>query len=191
MRRSDAGYRSFEDMAKDHIEGSDYRVHVRSRMESAVAIVAPHGGGIEVGTSEVARAIAGDEFNVYVFEGCKASDNYAALHLTSHHFDDRRCLDLLLRCDHVLTIHGCRGLAHEVLIGGLDVTLKAKVAGAIVATGLEVRTSGHSFMGRQPNNVCNRGRRGIGVQLELTSELRLHGDTRRLVAATRSVLLEL
>lgn len=191
MKRSDAGYRSFEDLAKGHIEGSDYQVHVRPRMESTVAIVAPHGGGIEVGTSEVARAVAGDEFNVYVFEGCRPSDNYAALHLTSHHFDDRRCLDLLSRCDYVVTIHGCRGPAHEVLIGGLDEALKAKVAAAIVATGLEVHTSGHPFMGQEPNNICNRGRRGIGVQLELTSALRLYGDTRRLVAATRSVLLEL
>jgi len=191
MKRTAAGYRSFEDLAKDHIEGSDYQVHVRSRTESTVAIVAPHGGGIEVGTSEVARAVAGDEFNVYVFEGCRPSDNYAALHLTSHYFDDRRCLDLLSRCDYVVTIHGCRGLAHEVLIGGLDIALKARVAEAIVATGLEVRTSGHPFIGKEPNNICNRGRRGVGVQLELTSALRLHGDTRGLVTATRSVLLEL
>jgi phage replication-related protein YjqB (UPF0714/DUF867 family) len=191
MNRRDAGYRSYEDLARAHIEGDDYQVHVRTRLESAVAIVAPHGGGIEVGTSEVARAVAGDDFNFYAFEGCRPFGNFAALHLTSHRFDDRRCLELLSGCDYVVTIHGCRGAAHQVLVGGLDETLKARIAGAIAATGLEVRTHDHPFAGRAPNNICNRGRRGAGVQLELTSALRLAGDTRALVTATRSVLLEL
>src|SRR6476620_10730103 len=107
MSRGDAGYGCYEDLAKAHIEGDDYQVHVRPCLESSVAIVAPHGGGIEVGTSEVARAIAGDEFNVYLFEGCRPSENFAALHLTSHRFDERRCLELLSGCDYVVTIHGC------------------------------------------------------------------------------------
>jgi phage replication-related protein YjqB (UPF0714/DUF867 family) len=190
MDRREAGYLCYEELARAHVEGHDYRVHVRACLESSVAIVAPHGGGIEVGTSEVARAIAGDEFNVYVFEGCRKSDN-SALHLTSHRFDERRCLELLSACDHVVTIHGCRGAAQEVLVGGLDESLKARLAEAIAATGIVVRSDGHPYRGRAPSNVCNRGRRGVGVQIELTSALRLHGNTSPLVAAVRSVLLEL
>jgi len=42
-----------------------------------------------------------------------------------------------------------------------------------------------------PRNICNRGRRGAGVQLELTSALRLQSASHAIVGAIRSVLLTL
>jgi phage replication-related protein YjqB (UPF0714/DUF867 family) len=181
----------FADLTKVYTEGTDFRVHLQRRPASTVAIVAPHGGPIESGTSEIARAIAGDEFNLYLFEGCRPSGNYEALHLTSHWFDEPRCLELLAQCDHVLTIHGCRGDTAQVLIGGLDADLKDAVAEATGATGIAVRTSDHAYMGREPKNICNRGRRGVGVQLELTRALRRQGTPHALIRATRDVLLAL
>jgi phage replication-related protein YjqB (UPF0714/DUF867 family) len=52
-----------------------------------VAVIAPHGGGIEPGTSELATAIAGDDFSLYLFEGLKSAGN-GELHITSTNFDE-------------------------------------------------------------------------------------------------------
>jgi phage replication-related protein YjqB (UPF0714/DUF867 family) len=159
--------------------------------QSSVAVIAPHGGGIERYTSEIARAIAGDDFNFYVFEGVRRSGNYAALHLTSHRFDEPRCLELLSGCDHVVAIHGCGGDAQQALVGGLDTGLKAIVAQSIGALGVETLLADHPFPATDPMNICNRGRRGVGVQIEITMPLRLQGPRDGLSAAIRSVLLAL
>ncbi len=89
-------YTSFVDLAKQQVRGVDYEIEVHRHTASPVAIIAPHGGGIERGTSEIARGIAGEDFNLYVFEGLKSSGNYAALHLTSRHFDEPACLELIV-----------------------------------------------------------------------------------------------
>ena len=52
-------YSSFAEMLKHETEGRDFTVSQEIR-GSSVAIVAPHGGGIEPGTSELAAAIADD-----------------------------------------------------------------------------------------------------------------------------------
>ena len=84
MRRRDSGYGCYADLAVAQVEGADFSVCVQRRPESPIAILAPHGGGIEAGTSEIARAVAGSEFNLYLFEGIRPAGNYDALHLTSH-----------------------------------------------------------------------------------------------------------
>ena len=184
-------YGCYADLALAQVEGADFTVSVQRRPESPVAILAPHGGGIEAGTSEVARAVAGSEFNLYLFEGIRKSGNYAALHLTSHRFDEPRCLTLLSACDHVVSIHGCRGDTPRVLLGGLDAELKERLCTSIATAGIEARLDGHRFHAVHPRNICNRGRRGAGVQLELTSALRLVESNPTLVEALRSVLLAL
>ncbi len=50
-------YPNFATLEQHERSGIDYCVLVR-REEPAFAIVAPHGGGIEPGTSEIADAIA-------------------------------------------------------------------------------------------------------------------------------------
>jgi len=191
MGRRDAGYGCYADLAKAHVEGADFNVCVHRRPESGVAVLAPHGGGIEAGTSEIARAVAGSEFNLYLFEGIRPSGNYAALHLTSHRFDEPRCLALLSGCDHVIAIHGCRGDSPQALLGGLDIDLKALIHEAIGSAGIDASLTGHPFPAVDPRNICNRGRRGAGVQVELTSALRLEKSDDAIVTAIRSVLLAL
>jgi len=184
-------YMGFSDLAKAQVEGSDYRVHVRPRAGSSIAVIAPHGGFIEHYTSEFARAIAGVDFNLYLFEGIRRAGNYAALHLTSHRFDEPRCLELLSCCDHVVAIHGCEGHAQQALVGGLDEPLKATIGQAIAELGVDTRLRGHPFPATDPKNICNRGRREAGVQIEMTMALRLQGPRDALSAAIRSVLLAL
>jgi len=78
-----------------------------------------------------------------------------------------------------------------VLLGGLDAALKKRLCTAITVAGIEARLDGHRFHAVHPRNICNRGRRGIGVQLELTSALRLGKIVPAMVGALRSVLLAL
>lgn len=191
MSRHDAGYGCYADLARAQTEGADFQVRIERNPGSSVAILAPHGGEIEAGTSEIARAVAGLDFNLYLFEGTRRSGNYGALHLTSHLFDEPRCLGLLAGCDHVIAIHGCRGSTPQALLGGLDATLKTRIGEAILTAGIEARLSGHQFRAVHPLNICNRGRRGAGVQLELTSALRLQSASHAIVGAIRSVLLTL
>ena len=59
------------------------------------------------------------------------------------------------------------------------------------ATGIETRLAGHSYPAVHRRNICNRGRSGAGVQIELTSALRLGQPNRPIIDAIRSVLLTL
>lgn len=182
-------YTSFADLARCEAKGIDYGITVVHRPASEIAVIAPHGGGIEKRTSEIARAIAGDEFNLYLFEGIKASGNFAALHITSRRFDEPSCLSLLRECSSVVAIHGCMRPDERVLIGGLDTELKNRVADALRQAGLRVDTDGHGFRAENPGNICNRGRSNKGVQLELSRPLRGSANEPRFVQAVRTVLL--
>ena len=147
-----------------------WRVVPREVMESDVLVIAPHGGGIEDGTSELAAEIAGEDHNLYCFEGLRASGN-RELHVTSHRFDDPVALRLAARCGIVIGIHGCRG-GSAIHVGGLDQPLIAALTSAFVGADYPARSEGHPYPAVHPNNICNRGRRGVGVQLEFTSDLR-------------------
>lgn len=182
-------YAGYADLARRQIEGVDYAVHVRRPINSRAAILAPHGGRIEGGTSEVARMIAGDDHGLYLFEGLRLTgDNFDHLHLTSHCFDEPRCLDLISTCDTVIAIHGYASHGADVLLGGRDQRLKDMLAPRLAASGISVKADGHSFPGRDPLNVCNRTRRGMGVQIELSHHFRRGRAWSGLVEAVREVL---
>ncbi len=187
--RTDA-YTSFEQLARYECEGRDYRVIVREVPDSPIVIVAPHGGGIERGTSEIAVAIAGEDFSLYLFEGLKRRQNFQALHLTSRRFNEPRCVALVARAATVLTVHGCTGSEKRVYIGGLDEALKARLASGLNVCGVDAWLDSHPFSARDPDNICNRGRRGCGVQLEFTAGLRRTRASARIAPAIRTALAE-
>jgi phage replication-related protein YjqB (UPF0714/DUF867 family) len=181
--------RSYADLARRYTEGVDYGVHARASSRSPVAILAPHGGRIENGTSEIARLIAGEEHALYLFEGWRASDdNFDHLHLASHCFDEPRCLDLIAECSVVVAVHGYAAPGPDVLLGGRDEVLKRQLTRALTMHGVSFLTEGHRFPGRDVRNVCNRGRAGQGLQLELSARLRRTREWTGLVHAVRSVL---
>jgi phage replication-related protein YjqB (UPF0714/DUF867 family) len=184
--------RCFDDLAQLYVEGVDYAVHVTRREKSRIAVVAPHGGKIEGRTSEVARLIAGEEHALYLFEGLRTTgDNFDCLHLGSHRFDEPRALELIAGCDTVVAVHGYAASGPDVLLGGLNERLKRNVARALAKVGLTYLIDGHPFPGRDPCNICNRGRSGEGLQLELSSGLRKAGDWSGLASAVRGVLQSL
>lgn len=184
-------YRGFADLATAQVRGRDFEIDVQRRPGSPVAVIAPHGGRIEDGTSEIARAIAGNEFNLYLLEGTRPSMNYRALHLTSHRFDEPECLALVAACPFVIAVHGCDGRDQRVLLGGRDLLLKERLRLALLAESLQVHADGHRYPALHPDNVCNRGARRCGVQLEITHPLRRSREAVRLAAAVREVLVEI
>src|SRR3982751_4822186 len=132
-------YPNFDALSQNETAGIDFRLLVR-RAKAAFALVTPHGGGIEPGTSEIADAIAAVEHSFYAFEGLKSSGN-ADLHITSTRFDEPLCLTVIRESDVVLTIHGEHSEAdgEGVFRGGLDDQLSHHVGAALQAKGFAVR----------------------------------------------------
>jgi phage replication-related protein YjqB (UPF0714/DUF867 family) len=131
--------------------------------------------------------MAGGRHSLYLFQACRPHGN-PDLHLASDRFDDPLCLELAATHDWVLTVHGCGGGGEVVYLGGRDLVLKERLAAACRGVGLETVTEGHPWPGRRRLNICNRGRRGMGVQVELTRALRLGERRRILVQALQEAL---
>lgn len=166
-------YRNFVHLAETEREGVDFRVELVKREGATTVILAPHGGRIEPGTSEVARAIAGAELSLAVFEGTKPKGN-ACLHITSTNFDEPRCLELVQATNNVVAIHGEGSQEPVVYLGGRDSALGASIRRTLEKSGYRVELHDNPDLhGTAPANVCNRGTRKAGVQLELSKGLRL------------------
>lgn len=168
-------YDSFTTLAANEIEGVDYRIRVDERA-SPVAVVAPHGGLIERGTSEIAAAIAADRFSLYCFEGLRKVDGQR-LHITSTRFDEPQALALVTAAEVAIGVHGRkdRGDEASIWVGGLHEILRDAICEVLASAGFKAKPvgDGHRLAGRDPANICNRGRCGAGVQLELPRALRL------------------
>jgi len=180
-------YACYADLANAEQEGVDYEKYSRVVDGAQVAVIAPHGGGIEPKSDAIAAAIAGSDFSLYCFRGCKPAKN-GRLHITSHRFDEPDCVALVAGHAWVVAIHGCNEPGESVYIGGLDAALIEDLAIAIAAAGISVATTGHDYPGTHTDNICNRGASAQGAQLELTPDFRNGGQVDSFVAAVRSVL---
>ena len=167
-------YDSYEALiAGGEIEGSDFNVTLHERPESVILVVAPHGGTIEIGTSEMAALIADRDYSLFTFNGLKQEwGGNRDLHITSHNFNHPSCIALASRHSTVLAVHGCKGDSSQIYVGGRDAQLTTLLTERLVAAGLPATSSGHKYPGRNPLNICNRGTSGKGAQLEFTLDLR-------------------
>ena len=181
-------FRSFADLAEAFTRDQDYRIVQLPRPGSSTMVLAPHGGSIEAFTSDIARGIAGEEYGLYLFEGLLRAGNFASLHLPSERFDEPGCLQMLADCDRVVSVHGCSVAGEAVFIGGRDRALGEAVASSLRAEGIACQDAAEKLAGQDPRNICNRGRAGQGVQLEVSLELRRSPRRKFLVAAVRQAL---
>lgn len=165
-------YKSFAELGAGEIAGTDFSINTLARPQSGVLILAPHGGSIEIGTSELAGLIAGSQYSLFTFDGLKSRGRNRDLHITSHNFDHPECIALAARHAVVVAIHGCNGDSSQIYVGGLDEPLTALLTQRLTAAGFPTTADGHRYPGRNPLNICNRGTRGRGAQLELTLDLR-------------------
>jgi phage replication-related protein YjqB (UPF0714/DUF867 family) len=165
-------YTSFAELEAEERLNEDYSVLICERPSARALIVAPHGGSIEIGTSELAALIAGEEYSLFTFDGHKPRGRNRDLHITSHNFDHPDCVSLATRHSFVLAIHGCKGDSPQIFVGGLDADLTALLTERFNTAGFPAMSQGHRYPGRNRLNICNRGARGRGVQLEFTLDLR-------------------
>ncbi len=170
-------YESFGDLSAREIEGQGYRIRA-NRRGKRVLVMALHGGQIEPGTTEIAEAIARDDFSFYSFEGIKPNGN-GVLHIESHLFDEPRALEALKEAEIVVTIHGQANTVNEfVMVGGLNTDLKSEIEREQNRSGVGTLEPTDGLRAIDVMNICNRGRSGKGVQLEISRRLResLRGD---------------
>jgi len=157
-------------------------------------VIAPHGGGIEPGTSELCLAVAGyhpaspgeapvadPAYDYWMFEGLRSSGN-AELHVTSTHCDDTVALSLCVGSLNVVALHGCStsqaGLPDgtaAVLVGGRNSALKERLLDEYARAGFQgVDALSHPTLGGTAvENITNRTLLGTGAQLEITTPLRM------------------
>ena len=181
-------YSSFKELQRHETLDKDYTLALQDA-GSRVTIIAPHGGKIEPRTSDLAKRIAGDNYNFYCFEGIKDKDN-ACLHITSHRFDEPAAVDLVSKSRIVVAVHACTGTAGLVHIGGLNKRLGRMIAFELQDRAINVSFDHPRFQGSNPDNICNRAATGIGVQLEVTRDLRDDPQKVSLIArAVRNALL--
>jgi phage replication-related protein YjqB (UPF0714/DUF867 family) len=164
-------FSNYRELSLNREEGRDFQIRKKQR-GSPVAIIAPHGGTIEPVTSKLAVATASVSFSWYCFEGLRG--NRGNLHITSAKFDEPQCLELIAASDIVMAMHGRKddGDPTVVLVGGLHDDLRTVVSSELSRSGFPATTGSKKFPGRDPSNICNRGRTGAGIQLEMRRSLR-------------------
>jgi phage replication-related protein YjqB (UPF0714/DUF867 family) len=174
----------------------------RTAEATRTVVLAPHGGGIERGTSELCLAVAGHHpanlpitppagvtYDYWMFEGVREGGN-ADLHVTSTGCDDLLAVLLCAGALSALSLHGFKpenvGLPagkQVVLVGGADDLLRPLLLDALDDVHLPVEDAGtHGEVnGDKRCNIVNRTLRGKGAQLELSEPLRdtMFGDNTR------------
>jgi phage replication-related protein YjqB (UPF0714/DUF867 family) len=181
-------YDSFDELRKHHREGVDFDRILLPRPLSKVIVIAPHGGRLENHSDTIAEAVAGADFSLYCFRS-KLGRNTPNLHITSHRFDDPDCVAMVGAHRWAVAIHGCMSAGERVFLGGRDEKVKEQLAHALTQAGIKTEVTGHPYPGKHPNNIVNRSAPGMGVQIELSMQLRRSAAAQAFVGAVRSVLL--
>lgn len=164
-------YRNFQELKRHEKEGTDYEICIRNG-SSGIAVLAPHGGGIEPGTVDIADRVAGKEHTFYCFKGMKMSGN-ADLHITSDKFDEPEGIRIAEEAELVLAIHGCIGSKDIIFVGGKDGDFKRILLNSISQAGFKAKESDRTGLkGIKSANICNRGHSGKGGQVEISENLR-------------------
>lgn len=165
-------YASYAELAAEHDLGVDYEIVWSQVADQRFAFYGIHGGSIERGTDEAVRALAGEQiegptYSSYRFRGIMASGN-SALHITSTAFDEPYAERLLARVQTVVAIHRMTASTPLIWVGGLDLFLRDRIITALAAAEFTVDVAPNGDLaGTDPDNICNRGLTGAGVQVEV------------------------
>jgi phage replication-related protein YjqB (UPF0714/DUF867 family) len=171
-------YKNFEDLKKIELAES-FDVAFKNR-NSPFLIFAPHAGGIEQGTSEICKQIAGNTYSYYLFSG--NGGNCKRLHITSTHFDEPMLLALLSKHHFAISIHGMTNemknkAGADIFLGGLNQTLITISTIILRELHFEVinniKMPESELSGIDQRNVTNRCISGEGMQVEISEDLRL------------------
>lgn len=164
-------YSNYEELAANEVYGVDYRI-VSNDLKSKFICMTPHGGGIEVGTSELVFSTGDSLASTYAFEGLKSSGN-GTLHITSTNFDEPIALQLVGSSEKGISFHGyADSEVKHTIVGGADETLKQAILEALTLYGFNASLAEDRFAGADPDNIINKTTSGAGVQLELSTAQR-------------------
>lgn len=165
-------YASYAELAAGEREGIDYRIRA-AKVDERVAVLAPHGGYIEPGTSEMARAVAEASWSLYCFEGLRPGRPHEDLHVSSERFDEPIGRAVAESAELAIGVHGRAdgGDPETVWAGGLAFALRDRLVAALTEAGFPATAEG-DLRGEHPDNICNRCRIKAGLQLEVPRRLR-------------------
>jgi len=161
--RQQEKYLNFAALAEHHKEGIDFTRDIIAR-NSLISIIAPHGGTLEAGTSEIAEILAGENLSLYCFNS-NLEHGDKTLRISSIRFDDPECLGLLGRI--AVTIHGSVDTRVGVFVGGRNDFLQKEIIKLIKSHDI-LSSQDKLFPGTNTRNICNRCTSGEGVQLEFS-----------------------
>ena len=164
-------YKSMTELMQNTIEGQDWDIETYDT-DSDIISMAVHGGGIEIGTTELAKLVAEKgEYNFFSFTA-KLPSNNSQLHVTSTNYDAPRIIDKIQDSSHSISIHGASGTEEYTYMGGGNTALKNLIWKNLTESGFDCRESPGNLAGVEPMNIANRTMLGMGVQLELSTEMR-------------------
>ncbi|BCU51736.1 hypothetical protein JCM2421_05080 [Staphylococcus auricularis] len=164
-------YENFKEMKKDNTEGEDYQID-HQNADSDILITAIHGGGIEPGTTELAKVTADKgEYNMYTFRGLLKEHN-SRLHVTSTEFNEPRLIRMIKRSKVVVSLHGMDSDESVVYMGGEDATLKKSIREELENANFTVKKAPKALEGESHLNITNKYESSNGVQLEISEGLR-------------------
>ena len=164
-------YLDFDQLRQHEQEGIDY-VILRRSGSSGILVMAPHAGGIEPGTGDIADAVAAQDHAFYYFKGIKKQGN-RVLHISSNRFDEPLAMQRVTEANWIVTLHGCRDVEPVVWVGGRGLQRGDRIIDNLQTAGFPAhRCDRPGLRGLHPKNVCNRGRDAAGVQLEVSFGLR-------------------
>jgi len=166
-----------EVLDRGYVPGRDLRIAFGDADIARCLLIAPHGGGIEPGTSELLRAIcAFGDWAWYEFAGFLRNGNKEALHIASTLFDEPTLLALLPRTNFVLAVHGADTSEQVAYVGGKweagRATMTAMINAATAKHGIHAVEAPPHLRGTEPTNLTNRGKLGYGIQLEFSRAAR-------------------
>ncbi|WP_299969214.1 poly-gamma-glutamate hydrolase family protein [uncultured Roseobacter sp.] len=166
-------YSSFGELYLFEKDGDDFQKQAVKRASDCL-IMAPHGGKIEPGTSELAKAVAREDHSLYLFEGIRKRP-HSDLHITSHKYDDQEAIQIVSEHAVVVAFHGRRDREDPttVHVGGLDAATRDAIIEELRLEGFDAAVGYGELAGEHKNNICNRGSRSLGVQLEIPKSLRV------------------
>lgn len=164
-------YTSMTQLERETKEGIDWKKETRDQ-GSQVLIVAPHGGNIEQGTSELTKLLAQQGgYDYFSFEAIRPSNN-TQLHVTSTHYDDPTLHQMVEGRSATISIHGAKGDDPIVFLGGAKSDLRDEIQSQLESRGFTVQVPPEYLGGLNENNFINKNENSTGVQLELTTSLR-------------------
>ncbi|PHK48742.1 poly-gamma-glutamate hydrolase family protein [Staphylococcus edaphicus] len=164
-------YSSMTELYQDTKEGIDWKKDTRD-VGNPVLIVAPHGGNIEQGTTELTKLVANNgNFDYFSFEAIRPSNN-TQLHVTSTHYDDETLHEMIQDRVATISIHGAQGDDPIVYLGGYKSTLRDEIERQLESKGFIVKVPPEYIGGANGNNFINKIEGNTGIQLELTTALR-------------------